>query len=451
MGYEVKMPKFGETMTEGTINIWLKNVGDRIEEGEPLLEISTDKANLEVEADKEGYLGNILYEKGDTVPIGEIIAVIVENKDEVGKAEITAEPEVTEAKAEAEQKTTVRKDEPEIKEESMTDEKSEPATLKIKASPAARKLAADYQISLEDVSPAGGRDAIIAEDVKSYHSSRPEITPIAREILLEKGISSEEIPEKFHEKNRITKNTVKNYIESLEKPEEVKAKRESGELLELTEIRRVTAERMKQSFKEVPHVTHNMKVNMKEMIGLRKRINEKIDQHITFNDLIVFAVSRALRNYPEMNAHYKNNSLFLQKQINIGIAIDTDEGLVVPVIKKVDRKGLKEIAIKREDLVEKSQAGKLRPEDFEGGTFTVSNLGNYDIESFTPIINQPEIGILGVGKITRQPWVVNDKVVIRPINCLSLSFDHRGIDGAPAAEFLQLLKDLLENPEELII
>ncbi len=451
MGFEVKMPKFGETMTEGTINKWLKNVGDRIDEGEPLLEISTDKANLEVEADKAGYLGNILYEEGNTVPIGEIIAIIVDNKEEVGKAEIATETEIAETKAEDQQKTIIRKEEPEVKEEPISDKTSKPTTRKLKASPAARKLAADYQISLEDVSPANGREAIIAEDVKSYRSSKPEITSIAREILLERGISFEEIPEKFYEKGRVTKSSVQGYIESLEKPEKVKAERKSEELIELTEIRQVTAERMKQSFKEVPHVTHNMKVNMKEIIGLRKKINEKIDQHITFNDLIVFAVSRALRNYPEMNAHYKDNSLYLQKKINIGIAIDTDEGLVVPVIKEVERKGLKKIAIIREDLVERSQAGKLRPEDFEGGTFTVSNLGNYDIESFTPIINQPEIGILGVGKITRQPWAVDDKVVIRPINCLSLSFDHRGIDGAPAAEFLQLLKDLLENPEELII
>ena len=335
-------------------------------------------------------------------------------------------------------------------------EKSELETSRIKASPAARSLAAEYDIELAKVPPGDGKEEIIAEDVEKFRADIPEITPLAEQILIEHDLKVEDIPEKYFEEGELTADAVEEYLSAAEVSEEAEEREYVSEQIEeskkkFTEVRKVTAERMAESFGEVPHVTHTMKADMKEFIDLRNKINEKIDQHITYNDLLVFAVSRALRNFTDMNAHYKDDDIYLQENINIGIAVDTERGLVVPVIKKVGKKGLSDIAAERENLVEKSKEGDLKPDDYSGGTFTVSNLGGYDIESFTPIINQPEIGILGVGKILREPCVLDDEIVIRPVCRLSLSFDHRGIDGAPAAEFLQMLKNLIETPENLII
>jgi len=432
------MPKFGETMTEGTIFNWIAEEGDQIEKGDPLFEIETDKASLEVEAEEAGVLAKILVAENESAPIGDLVAVIAEEGEDIdsldfgeaGAAAEAAEAEETEAEVEAEQE----------KEAAFKAAVSSAAGDKIKASPAAKRLAAEKGIELAEVNPSEGRDAVLEADVRDYaNNNLPAATPTAANKAAGRGIDLESLSAAS---GKIKSADVDSY-----KVQQTRADQE----ISFTGLRGVIARRMAQSFQEVPQVTLTADVDMLQIKELREEIKSISEEHISYTDILVLVTSRMLKKYPEMNSHVDESGMTVKGDINIGLAVDIADGLIVPVIKNADQKSLEEIAAARKELITKAKEGSLSNDDITGGTFTISNLGGFETEIFTPIINQPEAGILGVGQISDKVVAVDGEAVIRPMLWLSLVFDHRAVDGAPAAEFLQKLKQSLENPISLLL
>jgi pyruvate dehydrogenase E2 component (dihydrolipoamide acetyltransferase) len=434
LAYEVKMPKFGETMTEGTIFNWIAEEGDQIEIGDPLFEIETDKASLEVEAEEAGILAKILVKENETVPIGDLVAVIAEEGEDIDSLDFGSESskESSEEKSSEKVEKEVKKTEKTIRAEGE----------KIKASPAAKRLAKEKDIELKDVQPGEGRDAVIEADVRDYINTHlPSATPTAEKKAAAKGIDLSSI-EGTGAGGRVQSSDVDSYTgESVEADQEIP----------FTGLRKVISKRMAQSFQEVPQVTTTIKVDMKEIKELREEIKQISEEHISYTDILILVASRMLKKYPKINSHISQDSMIVKSNINIGIAVDVPGGLVVPVIKNVGRKNLEEIAKERKVLVDKAREGKLNNDDLSGGTFTITNLGGFETEIFTPIVNQPEAAILGVGQISDEVVPVNGEAVIRPMLWLSMAYDHRAVDGAPAAEFLQKIKSALENPVSLLL
>lgn len=434
MAYEVKMPKFGETMTEGTIFNWIAAEGDQIEVGDPLFEIETDKASLEVEAEEAGILAKILVGENETAPIGDLVAVIAEEGEDIdsidfdsGSSEEDAVEEVSEEK-----EKDVEEPEKVIRAEGE----------KIKASPAAKRLAKEKGVRLKDIQPAQGRDAVIEADVRDYvNNNFPSATPTAEKKAAARGIDLNSL-EGTGAGGRIQSSDVDSYT-----VQDTGADQE----IEFTGLRKIISKRMTQSFQEVPQVTTTVKVDMKEIKELREEIKQVSEEHISYTDILILVASRMLKKYPKINSHISQDSMIVKSNINIGIAVDVPDGLVVPVIKNAGRKDLEEIAKERKVLVNKAREGKLNNDDLSGGTFTITNLGGFETEIFTPIINQPEAAILGVGQISDEVVAVEGEVKIRPMLWLSMAYDHRAVDGAPAAEFLQKIKSALENPISLLL
>lgn len=390
MAYKIKMPKFGETMEEGTITNWYVDEGDEIERGEPLFEIETDKSVLDVESEYEGVLLKKVAEEYDSIPIGEVVAIIGEKGEEVSLAVEEEKPQDVAPQ-----------------EESKSAEKPEAAPVgfesdKIRATPAARRIAHEQGMPLSAIGTSRA-DAIHAADVRAYADNYRAVA----------GPETERLP--------------------------------------LTGMRRIIAEKMTQSYQEAPHVTLTAKVDMTRVIDLRKQLLAKVEERITYTDIIAMFAAKALQEHREINAHFVNDELIMHKGVHLGIAVDLGHGLIVPVIRNAESLGVGEMADQRKKVVDRARAGQLLPDETAGSTFTISNLGNYDISIFTPIINPPEVAILGVGIIEDEPVVVEKQVEIRSVMWASLSFDHRAVDGASAARFLQRLKELLEEPGMLIL
>ena len=437
MAYEVKMPKFGETMTEGTIFNWIAAEGDQIEIGDPLFEIETDKASLEVEAEEAGILAKILVQENETAPIGDLVAVIAEEGEDIDSIDFGSE---------SSKEAAVEEDSEENVEEEKSEEKSEKIVRaegeKIKASPAAKRLAKEKGVRLLDIQPAQGREAVIEADVRDYvNNNFPSATPTAEKKAAAQGIDLNSV-EGTGAGGRVQSSDVDSYnVQDTGADQEI----------EFTGLRKVISKRMTQSFQEVPQVTTTVKVDMTEIKELREEIKQASEEHISYTDILVLVASRMLKKYPKINSHISQNSMVVKSNINIGIAVDVPDGLVVPVIKNAGRKGLEEIAKERKVLVEKAREGRLNNDDLSGGTFTITNLGGFETEIFTPIINQPEAAILGVGQISDKVVAVNGEAEVRPMLWLSLAYDHRAVDGAPAAKFLQKIKNTLENPISLLL
>jgi len=431
------MPKFGETMTEGTIFNWIAAEGDQIEIGDPLFEIETDKASLEVEAEEAGILAKILVQENETAPIGDLVAVIAEEGEDIDSIDFGSE---------SSKEAAVEEDSEENVEEEKSEEKSEKIVRaegeKIKASPAAKRLAKEKGVRLLDIQPAQGREAVIEADVRDYvNNNFPSATPTAEKKAAAQGIDLNSV-EGTGAGGRVQSSDVDSYnVQDTGADQEI----------EFTGLRKVISKRMTQSFQEVPQVTTTVKVDMTEIKGLREEIKQASEEHISYTDILVLVASRMLKKYPKINSHISQNSMVVKSNINIGIAVDVPDGLVVPVIKNAGRKGLEEIAKERKVLVEKAREGRLNNDDLSGGTFTITNLGGFETEIFTPIINQPEAAILGVGQISDKVVAVNGEAEVRPMLWLSLAYDHRAVDGAPAAKFLQKIKNTLENPISLLL
>lgn len=434
MAVEVQMPKLGATMEKGTIIAWLKDEGDSIKIGDPILEIMTDKINMEVEATSEGILLKKLYEADEEVPVLVPIAYIGEPGEKVEElSDDKAENGLTAGDESVEQKIQPLKQEP------IHFDKVE---TKIRRTPAALKLAKSHGIDLGQVKGTGPNQRIHLQDVERFiNHSRIAITPLAKKIAAAQQIDTTAIKTS---NQKIQKEDVNKVIP-----------RKRVNTINYNGIRKVVGERMAKSANTAPHVTLHTEVDMTKAMEMRQLLLEKIKRRtgyrLSYTEIIVKAVAHTLKLHPMLNASLIGDHIELYEEIHIGVAVAIPNGLIVPVIRHADQKGLAQLTEDSKKLTKSARDNRLISDDLSGGTFTISNLGMYAVDCFTPIINQPEAAILGVGKIREQVVSVNGKIEVRPMMSLSLSFDHRIVDGAPAAHFLTDLKEILENPYELMV
>ncbi len=396
MAVEVVMPKFGLTMTEGTIQQWFKSEGDAIKTGEALFEVETEKVLYEVEAPTDGTVAKLLYAVEAVVGVGLPVAIIAEAGEEV--AEVAARYADAPAAAPASASP-----EPAPVATSAPSPAPQEKRGRVPVTPAARKLAKEHSIDLSGVAGTGPRGRITREDVqKTIDSGGQAVPPPAPTAA---PAAAEDIP--------------------------------------LRGMRKVIAERMHQSLQGSAQLTISTEADVTQLIDRRQEVRQEFN--VTYTDFIVQACAHALRQHPRMNAYLEGDIIRANSDIHVGLAVALDEGLIVPVVRDADKKSLKDIAAEAKTLAEKARASQLKLEEVSGGTFTVSNLGMYGVDAFTPIINAPQSGILGVGRIVEKPVIHRGEVTRRSMMVLSLTFDHRVIDGAPAGAFLQTVADLLAH------
>ena len=439
MAKVVVMPKLGLTMTEGTLSAWKKAVGDAVREGEPLFDVETDKLTNTIEASASGILRSILVEEGATVPCMEPVGIIADAGEDIssllgGKAPAPA--------AEAAPSTSVSEADPAV---------AKKAGGRVIASPAAKKLAKEKGIDLALVTGTGPNGRITEDDVKNYkpaeaapaaavaeEAPKVKASPLAAAVAADLGIDLE----KIGAKDRVLAEDILRYLESTrEKGEEA----QKEEVVPMNGMRKAIAKNMLNSHMTSPTVTANLSVDMSAMKSYREQLKAK-EIKVSYTDLLVKFVAKALMEYPLLNCSVEDNKIRYKHYVNMGVAVALDNGLVVPNVTDADKKSLTEISAEIKELAKLAREGGLPMEKLRGGTFTITNLGMYGIESFTPIINQPEVAILGVTTMEDRAVVRGGEIVIRPMMTLSLTFDHRVVDGSVAAEFLQRVKALLENP-----
>jgi pyruvate dehydrogenase E2 component (dihydrolipoamide acetyltransferase) len=440
MAKEVLMPRMGYDMDEGTLLRWLKQVGDSVERGEPIAEIETDKTNLEIESFESGVIHKLLIEEGATVPVGQAIAVVgAEGEDAPAddtsddEAEEAEEPEAApEPKAEpaaTATQTSSNGAEHQAPEPQVVDR--EPGE-RIRASPLVRRLAAEHEIDLRQVQGTGPGGRIVKDDVMPL-IGKPQPKPA--EEAAEPAPEREPEPAAAQPAPAIGPDGIE------------------SEMIDLPRIRRTIGRRMSESMTQAPHFYVTGSVDMGPALELRKQINDQVDddQTASVNDLIVKATALALRKFPMLNASFQGEQVRVYKRIDINIAIAIEGGLISPFIQGADNLPLGQIAAKAKDLIARAKSGKLLPEEYQGGTFTTSNLGMFDVDYFTAIINPPQAAILAVGTIKKQPVWQDDQFVPKDIMKITISADHRVTDGVGAAEFLQEVKRLLEKPMLLLV
>jgi pyruvate dehydrogenase E2 component (dihydrolipoamide acetyltransferase) len=444
MAEVIKMPRMSDTMTEGVIVSWLKKVGDTVKSGDVLAEVETDKATMELESYSDGTLLYIGVNEGQAVPVDAVIAVIGQSGEDYqsllqvqGSAPATAaKPETAEGQAtepkpervQASQSAPAAQPQDQPKQEAQPEVKSEenqnqPKEViqnipqesaeenRLKASPLARKIASEKGIPLQQVSGSGDNGRIIKKDVENYKSA-PQQTALKPGTAASAPVVG----------------------------------KESFTDVPLSQMRKTIARRLVESKFSAPHFYLTIEINMGRVMEARKRINDFLGEKVSFNDIIIRAAAAALRNHPKVNGSWLGDKLRYYDHIHIGVAIAVDEGLVVPVIKFADNKSISQISAEVKDFAEKAKNKKLQPADFEGNTFTISNLGMFGIEEFTAIINPPDACILAVGAIQEKPVVVDGAIQPGNLMKLTLSCDHRIVDGATGAQFLQTLKQILEEP-----
>ena len=439
MAKVVVMPKLGLTMTEGTVSKWLKKVGDAVSEGEPLFEVETDKLTNTIEASASGVLRHLFVEEGVTVPVLEKVAVIAAADEDIAGLLGGAAPAPAAAAAPA----------PAAAPAASPAEKK--AGGRVIASPAAKKLAKEKGIDLTLVTGTGPNGRITEDDAKNYTPApaapaapaaeevpKVKASPLAAAVAADLGLDLE----KIGAKDRVLAEDILRYLESTrEKAEEAPKE----ELVPMNGMRKAIAKNMLNSHMTSPTVTANLSVDMSAMKAYREQLKAK-EIKVSYTDLLVKFVAKALTEYPLLNCSVEDNKIRYKHYVNMGVAVALDNGLVVPNVTDADKKSLTEISAEIKELAKLAREGGLPMEKLRGGTFTITNLGMYGIESFTPIINQPEVAILGVTTMEDRAVVRGGEIVIRPMMTLSLTFDHRVVDGSVAAEFLQRVKNLLENP-----
>ncbi|HEN2938697.1 TPA: dihydrolipoamide acetyltransferase [Streptococcus agalactiae] len=462
MAVEIIMPKLGVDMQEGEILEWKKQVGDVVNEGDVLLEIMSDKTNMEIEAEDSGVLLKITHGNGDVVPVTETIGYIGAEGEEVTEASSSENTSV-------EENATQVTSEPEKVEE--TSEPSVPAATsgeKVRATPAARKLAREMSIDLALVSGTGANGRVHREDVENFKGAQPRITPLARRIAEDQGVDIAEITGSGI-RGKIVKNDVLAAMspQAEEAPVETKATPtteekqlpEGVEVIKMSAMRKAISKGMTNSYLTAPSFTLNYDIDMTEMMALRKKLIDpimaKTGLKVSFTDLIGMAVVKTLMK-PEhryLNASLINDAqeIELHNFVNIGIAVGLDDGLIVPVVHNADQMSLSDFVIASKDVIKKTQEGKLKSAEMSGSTFSITNLGMFGTKTFNPIINQPNSAILGVGATIPTPTVVDGEIVARPIMAMCLTIDHRIVDGMNGAKFMVDLKNLMENPFGLLI
>jgi pyruvate dehydrogenase E2 component (dihydrolipoamide acetyltransferase) len=405
MANEVKLPRLGQGMESGTIVKWLKSAGDRVEKGEPLFEVDTDKATQEVEAEASGVLLAIEVAEGE-VPVGQVLGFIGEPDENVPAAGSEEPPMAAAGDTQPAATEPVEKDF-----RTVINGGGEQATGRVKASPLARRMARERGIDLGALSGTGPDGRIVAEDVEraGIAAAAPEAPPAAAPVAAA-AVSGE------------------------------------AESVPLSNVRRTIARRLTEAW-QVPAFQLTVSVDMTHANTLVARARElDPDVRVTVTDLLARVCARALMRHPEVNVQYAGESLLRFPSANVGIAVAAPQGLVVPVIRSVERLSLEEVARRRGELVDRARDGALQIPDIEGGTFTISNLGMFGVEQFSAVLNPPQAAILAVGATVDRPVAVDGEVVVRPMMTVTLTVDHRAVDGAPAADFLRTVKTFLEDP-----
>jgi pyruvate dehydrogenase E2 component (dihydrolipoamide acetyltransferase) len=452
------MPALGMAQETGTLMRWLKAPGEAVAKGEPLMEVETDKATVEVEAPASGILAGVTAHPGDTIPVGQRIALLLAPGEAAPTDNVAATPSSRPSSPAAPVPTPV----------------PAPKVAPISASPTAARIAAEHQLDVAQIRPQGGR--VQKDDVLAYLAARQSpadrrtlASPKARRLAQERGLELRAIRGSGPDGAVLAADVLK-----LSDQRAVPASDEAGRwslVVGLSSddaqaststsstIWRVMAQRVSQAWTTIPHFYLLREVNTTHLIAWRDEAQERYAAQpdaahgagkITYTDLLVKVVAAALRRHPRLNASWQNDALILHPEINIGLAVAVEDGLVVPVLHRADTLGLGQLAARRAQLVAKANAGRLAPADLSGGTFTISNLGMYGVDAFNAIVNPPQVAILAVSRIAERVVPLHGQPAVQPMLTLSLSCDHRAVDGARGAQFLQTVAELIEHPMRLL-
>ena len=427
----ITMPRLSDTMEEGTISTWLKKVGDDISEGDILAEIETDKATMEFESFYSGKLVHIGVGEGETVKVDDLIAIISDSdvavddlldnygKDQDSTNNINSKDEIT--------STTDEKSIEDVSLEKPIVPTNNQSDLRVLASPLAKKIAAERNIDLSKIKGSGDNGRIVKGDLENIDSK----------------------PTAYKEASIVDNSE---NIEKVIKPvKKIVVGEESFEDIQNSTMRNAIAKRLSQSKFSAPHYYLGVEFNMDNAIAFREQYNSIPDTKISFNDIVIKACAAALKKHPQVNSQWMENSIRLNHHVHIGVAVGVEDGLVVPVIKFADQETLHSINTMVRDYAVRAKSKKLRPDEIEGSTFTVSNLGMFGIQEFTSIINHPNSAILSVGSIVKKPVVINEKIVVSNTMKVTLACDHRSVDGVTGSLFLETLKGFIENPVTILV
>jgi pyruvate dehydrogenase E2 component (dihydrolipoamide acetyltransferase) len=448
MATSVIMPALEMAQESGVLVSWLKRDGESVVKGEPLMEIETDKVTVEIEAPASGFLGGIRAHEGDVVPVGQTIAWILASGEEP--------PAAAPLDSAQSGRVSTISNQPKIQSPIASQKVS------VETSPLARKIAEEHGIDLASIKPNGNRieKADVLALINDTHRTQPELasvssaassparltpaSPKARRLASERGIDIA----------TISGSGPDGAVLAADLPPEAVAVGPAGSLETPSTVWRVMAERMTASWTTVPHFYLVREVDASNLIEWRTRVSTTVENRSgikpTYTDLLVKLIGFTLREHPRVNAAWANGDIHFNQEVNIGIATALEDGLIVPVIRAADKAPISEIATRRKDLIERAQNRKLRPADISDGTFTLSNLGMYNVDAFNAIVNTPQAAILAVGRIAERVVPLNGQVVIRPMMVMTLSCDHRVVDGARAAQFLDDLANLISDPWRLL-
>ena len=443
MATELLMPKLGLTMTEGTIDEWKKKVGDPVAKGEIIYSVATDKLTNDVESDTDGVLLAIMVPEGETVPCKTVVGWI----GAAGEAVPANAPSAPAAAGDGAGQTATAQE----SQKTAAPAAAHTAGEYVLATPYAKKLAKEKGFDLAAITATGYKGVVVAKDVEGFvpaalaapAGEAVKASPLAAKVAADLGINLKDV--KAAHGRVLAEDLLRYLAETREKAEAGESADEREEVKNMSGMRKAIAKNMLASVQTSPTVTFNLGIDMTEMKRYREQLKAK-EIKVSYTDLLVKFVSKALTEFPLLNCSVDGNKIIYKHYVNMGVAVALDNGLVVPNIQDADQKSLTEISKEVKELAKLAREGKLPPEKLQGGTFTITNLGMYGIESFTPIINQPEVAILGVNTMEDKVVVRNGEMCIRPIMNLSLTADHRVVDGSVAAEFLQRVKSLMENP-----
>src|SRR5690625_1992874 len=439
---EIHMPRLSDTMEEGVISSWVKNVGDKVSTGDVLVEIETDKAVMEHEAYEDGYLVKQAVSEGDTVPIGAVIAYVGDSPDaqpeESGSGGASAQTEPAQEQPDgggAAEEQPARETAPQATGATGQAAPSGPdgqAGTRPRSSPLARRLAREYGLDIESISGSGPKGRIVRADIEAAAKQRPAEPEAATAAAAPQdstaGVGTPR-QEAFDDSRASTELSVSN-------------------------VRKVIARRLTESKREAPHFYLRRTIDAEALKDFRSQGNAQLEStssKVSFNDLIVKACATTLRAHPEVNRSWVDEKLLQHGRINVGVAVAVEAGLIVPVLHDTDTLALSEIGDRSRELAGRAREGKLKPQEMSGGTFSVSNLGMYGMDSFSAVINPPEAAILAVGAMKQQPVVREGEIVARNTMALELSVDHRAVDGAVGAAFLKELAEVLESPMRIVV
>jgi pyruvate dehydrogenase E2 component (dihydrolipoamide acetyltransferase) len=455
MPTNVIMPALELAQETGKVVHWLKRPGDTVRKGEPIVEIETDKVTVEIEAPASGVLRDVAAQEGDVVPVGRTIAIVV-GADEIGAAAAAATvmPPASAAATGAIPAPLAAAAVP-----SAVGAGAGSAPGSVRASPLARRIAEQHGVDLARIRTPSGR--IEKADVLAYVESQKApvagngrdarlaaASPKARRLAAQRGLDVGAL-RGTGPGGAVLAVDVPSARVAASAP--AAAAREGAPREGVGTVWRIMAERMTSSWTTAPHFYLVREVNVSRLVSWLDRVRKQTGAHVTYTDLLIKLVAAALSRHPRANASWRDGAIAQNAEINIGLAVAIDDGLVVPVIHRADTLGLAEIAARREDAVSRAQSGKLRPADIQGGGFTISNLGMYGVDAFNAIVNPPQAAILAVGRIADRVVALNGQPAVQPTMMLTLSCDHRALDGARGAQFLGTLADLIEEPLALLV